>query len=454
MDSPSSFRERLESGACWLSARYPFIWRTRAGLWLGAGVFGSLLAAIAARWVVRLNDTSALGPEALSLLATSTMLPYVVCTLLVVDVVRRTSGIFSAGQRVRLFGCLAASTIALLCPGFVFDRMLQSRIGMMEPADTSFFPEFRSTVDQADWFLHVAVTAVLAGGIIAILASQITLHTRVRRHLQTLAGWRRRPKMDWWVDRWLASRWPTLWSSRIHVAIWRFLAFSVLLALFVAPSFHSNSSLESMLGLALVMSFFALLHSQEQARYQITDANHETSVYVMHAVVTTVVILAAMAIWENNSPNGTGRSVGWWLGVFVCAALQAVRNSSAFVAFTAIIVLPFIYLPFFFLVIAADASPTSALFHLSLGVPSFVAAGLLAWSNAGQVRASVRRWLLSLTVLSAPLPALACALATGLESGKGATGGLLVSGLLVTIAMRLMLRFTENTRRSLAIAAM
>ena len=128
----ASFRSHRVAASAWLSSRYPFVWRTRALLWLALGLTLSVLAAAVARTTdIRTEDLPGLE-SVLSLLWWWVFLLYSGLLLLLVDVVRRTTPIFSTHHAVRVFGCVAVPVLALLLPQYVFMRTVLPRVAALE----------------------------------------------------------------------------------------------------------------------------------------------------------------------------------------------------------------------------------------------------------------------------------------------------------------------------------
>ena len=119
-----------------MAARYPFLWRTRAFLPLGLGLVASISAWVVARSAAVRPDSLPALTTVVTALSWWSFVTYAAALLVVVDVVRRTRAIFSLGAALSVFGCVAASVVALSLPQYLFMSEFLSRVASLEtPAD-------------------------------------------------------------------------------------------------------------------------------------------------------------------------------------------------------------------------------------------------------------------------------------------------------------------------------
>src|SRR5262245_33475981 len=116
----------------WLSAHYPFVWRTRALFVVALGLLASAGAtAYALRWAVR-RETLPTLEASLSFLWTWAIVAESAVLLLVVDVVRRARPIVARAQLARLAACVGVSSVALMIPEYVFINAYVAHIASLE----------------------------------------------------------------------------------------------------------------------------------------------------------------------------------------------------------------------------------------------------------------------------------------------------------------------------------
>jgi hypothetical protein len=115
-----------------VSARYPFVWRTRLILWVALGV---ALSAAVGTYAHRMPLATHNAPR---LSATLTMLSWwswlndSVLLLLVIDV-RRTVGLITSwSQGFRLFLCVTIAAFAIALPPYIFVRLALPRVAALE----------------------------------------------------------------------------------------------------------------------------------------------------------------------------------------------------------------------------------------------------------------------------------------------------------------------------------
>jgi hypothetical protein len=116
----------------WLSATFPFLWRTRALVWISVG----LLAAAGSRAYAQYEHVeigTLAGLEArLFFLSVWTYVLYGAFVAAIADTVRRTSAVFSVRDGWRVFVCVSLVMAALALPQYVYARIVFARIASLE----------------------------------------------------------------------------------------------------------------------------------------------------------------------------------------------------------------------------------------------------------------------------------------------------------------------------------
>jgi hypothetical protein len=298
--------------------------------------------------------------------------------------------------------------------------------------------------------IYPAVLAALGGLVATVAASPMVVRMRAwaRGGRRTTPG--RRPLPWGRLDRLLASRWPMLWSSRVHFAL---PILALIPAVFWLSSYFNASIANSLTGsLQLIVLSLALL-TQQQARHLQSRTLVDVGVLAIHSIALLSVTTIAMALRDRSLELNVNTLLAAWYILFLCAALQAARSGTALTALAGIAV---VFAGFSGLALLDTDERVSSSEGLWIAVACVCGTALLAFGAVWlQARATVRRVFISSFIVLGPMPGIVIALGTMTRYGDidDATVAVVAAGFLLGIgSTALFLRLTEGARRALASA--
>jgi hypothetical protein len=253
-------------------------------------------------------------------------------------------------------------------------------------------------------------------------------------------------------DEWIARRWPPLWVSRVAVAPLSML-FAPLVLSWIARGGNESTTLVnfSLLALAVLL----LLATQRGARYMSGTTRQETVVLLVHvATLLTMVVLSHVLLnaynktawndWNNFDSLEVAMAT-----IFFAACLQAARIGSIYTAFGAVGLTYVSMIMSTALVKSTDVAELGVAWTASWATVAI----LIACARTLRLRPTLQRVLLGALFLHAAVFGfiLSMKLLMPVIPRESipyvAPAGLLLSSICGFI---LILRITENTRRSLA----
>ena len=447
----------------WISARLPFVWRTRMFFWIAPALGATAVAAgNAVVFEPLLGDAFSLTSlsELPVWLTGARWLLYIVIFLVVMDTVRRTRPVVRFSDQLRVAGCVSVAVFFASLPPLVFVATLVSRlsnVSLFAAIANPQLPEnFRliapERYDQNVTLTGALVMSLLAGMLAAAFSSRVapdvwslirgrwSLHPRF---------WRRRGAP---LDRALSIRSPILWSSRVHSALVPIAVPPATLAL-VSVLPITNEFIGYGSAALFIVFLFLSFRSQEALRFAPLPSRAEFVVFLIHAAVISGVAVACLAAapalgltTEALRNSYAGNANGILLGsLFMASALQAARSSSAIGVYGIAVAFASAFgglaLTFLGLAIGDNAAFNSALIG---SVLLFVAAAAI--TVGWEMRPSFRRHTLSATLFLSPVPALGYMILNAPQTAAD----LVVSFVLGALGTALTLYATRNPRRALA----
>jgi hypothetical protein len=452
----------------WISARMPFVWRTRMFFWIALALGATV---VAAGYGVAFDQLAVDAFTPANLLRVwltgARWLMYGVIFLVVMDTVRRTRPVVRLDHHLRVAGCVAVTVFFASLPPLVFVATLVSQlteVPLLEAVARPQFQDYLRDLAPDGYDQNVTVTGALVMSLLAGIVAAVFSSSFAPDVLGLMrGGWSLRPR-SWRrrgapLDRALSVRSPILWSSRVHSALVPIAVPPVTLALVSVLPITTLALGYGSAALFIVFLFLSF-RSQEAVRFVPLPWRAELAVFLIHAAIISGAALACLVAApslgltaQTLRDNYPGNVDAILLGtLFMASAMQAARGVSSIGVYGIIVAvvsaIAGLVLTLLGLAVENDASFTVAIFGSALLV--VVAAAV---SVRREMRPGFRRHALSATLFVGPVPALGYLMLAAPQAGDMTPSVGFVSLVIGVIGVALALYATRNPRRALAYTA-